>query len=92
VAYGRRVTEPDDSLDDLVLDLTVLAGVWADSTRVHRGRNEFTVDFVRRVPKPPGTLLVARAVASPIVGVELRDQLDEAWRGYTEWSMPGVGK
>jgi hypothetical protein len=31
---------------------------------------------------------VARAVVSPVVAVELRDQLDGAWRGYSEWSMP----
>jgi hypothetical protein len=33
-------------------------------------------------------VLVARAVVSPVVGLELRDQFDEVWRGYDEWSMP----
>ena len=82
------MSEPDDSFDDLVLDLTVLVGVSANSTRVHRGRNEFTIDFLRHVPDRSRPFLVARALVSPIVAVELRDQLDEAWRGYSEWSMP----
>ena len=86
------MSEADEPLDDLVLDLSVLVGVWADRTRVHRGRDEFTVDFVRQVPEPRGRVLVARAVVSPLVAVDLRDQLDDAWRGYSEWSMPGVGQ
>ena len=79
---------PEDSFDDSALDPVVLVGVWANSTRVHRGRDEFTVDFIRDVPERSRSVLVARAVVAPIVGLELRDQLDEAWRGYYEWSMP----
>ena len=84
----RRVSEPEDSSDDLVLDLAVLVGSWANSTRVYRGRDEFTVDFLRQVPDRPRSFLLVRAVISPVVAVEFRDQLDEAWRGYAEWSMP----
>jgi hypothetical protein len=62
--------------------------MWADSTRVHRGRDEFTIDFIRDVPAPRHRALVARAVLSPILAVELRDRLDDAWRAYSEWSMP----
>ena len=59
-------------------------------TYVYRGRGVFTIDFIREVPSPPQLLLVARAIALPHVAVDLRDQLDEAWRGYTEASMPGA--
>ena len=79
---------PDDFVDDSLADPAVLVGMWANSTRVHRGRNEFTIDFVRHVPEPSCRVLVARAIVAPIVAVELRDQLDEAWRGYYELSMP----
>ena len=82
------MSEPEDSFDDLVLDFGVLVGVSANSTRVHRGRDEITVDFLRQVPDRSRPFLIARALLSPIVAVELRDQLDEAWRGYSEWSMP----
>ena len=87
-AYARRVGEPEDSFDDLVLDLAVLVGISANTTRVHRGRDEFTVDFLRQVPDRSRPFLLARALISPVVAVELRDQLDEVWRGYSEWSMP----
>jgi hypothetical protein len=80
--------EHDDSLDDVVLDLSLLTGAWANSTRVLRGRDEITVDFLLRVPDRPQRILVARALVSPLVAVELRDQLDESWRDYSEWSMP----
>ena len=84
----RSVSEHDDSMGYLYTDPLVLVGVWADRTYVHRGRNEITVDFIRHVPDPPGRVLVARAVVSPHVAADLRDQLDEAWRGYSAWSMP----
>jgi hypothetical protein len=83
------VTEHDDYLEDLGSDPLLLAGVWADWTHVHRGRSVFTVDFVRRVPDPPGRLLVARTVVAPVVALELREQLDATWREYSGWSMPG---
>jgi len=82
------MSEPDNSFDDLVLDLAVLVGVSANATRVHRGRDEFSVDFLRHVPDRSRPVLVARALVSPVVAVELRDQLDDAWGGYSEWSMP----
>jgi len=82
------VSEPDDFADENLADLAVLVGVWANRTRVHRGRDEFTVDFIRDVPERSRSVLVARAVVSPVVGLELRDQLDEVWRHYYEWSMP----
>jgi len=78
---------PEDAFD-FSLDVTVLVGHWANSTRVYRGRDEFTIDFVRHVPAPVHRVLVARALLSPLLSVELRDQLDEAWREYSEWSMP----
>jgi len=82
------VSEPEDSFDDFALDSVVLVGVWGNRTRVHRGRDEFTVDFIRDIPERSRRVLVARAIVSPVAGLELRDQLDEAWRGYYEWSMP----
>jgi hypothetical protein len=82
------MSEPDDFADENLADPTVLVGAWANRTRVHRGRDEFTVDFIRDVPERSRGVLVARAVVSPVVGLELRDQLDEVWRGYHEWSMP----
>jgi len=83
------MNESDNSYEALVFDPTVLAGVWADSTRVHLGRDALTVDFIRDVPDPPGRVLVARAIVSPFVGAQLGDQLNEAWRSYYRWSMPG---
>ena len=82
------MSESEHPFDDLTLDPVVLVGVWANRTRVHRGQDEFTVDFIRDVPERSRGVLVARAVVSPVVGLELRDQLDEVWRGYYEWSMP----
>jgi len=82
------MSEPEDAFDDLVLDLAVLVGVSANATRVHRSRDEFTVDFLRQVPDRSRPFLLARALISPVVAVELRDQLDEEWRLYSEWSMP----
>jgi len=82
------MSERDDSYDDDALDPFVLVGSWANRTRVHRGRDEFTIDFIRNIPDPSRSVLVVRAIVAPIVGVELRDQLDAAWRGYHGWSMP----
>ena len=82
------MSEPEDSSDELFADLTVLVGVWANGTRVRRGRDEFTVDFLRHVPERSRHVLVARALVSPAVAFELRDQLEEALRSYSEWSMP----
>lgn len=87
--HDVAVSESEEFPEEAALDLVVLAGVWADATRVHRGRGEFTIDFVREVPRPPSYLLVARAIVAPVVAVDLRDQLDEAWRRYSDWSMPG---
>jgi hypothetical protein len=83
------VSEPEDYADETAFDLLVLTGVWADATLVHRGRAEFTIDFVRQLPRQSGRLLVARAIVAPAVAVDLRDQLDEAWQRYSDWSMPG---
>jgi len=82
------VSEPGDTFDDRVFDPAVVVGVWAGSTRVHRGRDEFTVDFVRHLPGEGRPVLVARSILAPIAAAELRDQLDEAWRGYYGWTMP----
>ena len=86
------MSESDAQLDNLYGDPYVLAGAWADWTHVHRGRNEFTIDFIRDVPAPPGLTLVARAIVAPVVAVELREQLDQILREYTGWSMPGVDR
>jgi len=82
------VSERDEPIDDFYVDPAVVVGVWANSTRVQRGRDEFTVDFRRHVPDPSRRFLVARALLSPAVAFELRDQLDGALQSYTEWSMP----
>jgi hypothetical protein len=82
------MNEPDEPLDDLAFDPVVLIGVWANSTQVHRGRDELTIDFIRRVPNRARPILVARALVAHVVAVELRDQLDDAWRVYYESSMP----
>jgi len=82
------MSEPDDSLDNLAFDPSVLVGVWANSTHVHRGRDELTIDFIRHVPNRTRPVLVARVLVAHVVAVELRDQLDDAWRSYYESSMP----
>ena len=78
-----------DAVPDFSSDWPILAGAWADLTEVHRGRGEFTIDFIREVPSPRGLLLVTRAIVSPHVALDLRDQLDETWQAYNQWSMPG---
>ena len=90
VAGYCALGQHDDSFEDVSGDWPVLVGVWADRTRVHRGRAEFNVDFIRDVPSPPERVLVARAIVSARAALDLRDQLDEAWRDYNRWSMPGV--
>jgi len=87
VRQNHVVSDSDDT-PDFSSDWPILAGVWADVTRVYRGRGEFTVDFLRHVPEPRGRLLVARAMVAPPVALDLRDQLDETWREYNRWSMP----
>jgi hypothetical protein len=76
---------------DVFYDATLLAGAWVDSTHVHRGHRELTLDFVRSVPLPAERVLVARVTMAPSVAMDLRDQLDQAWRSYSEWSMPEGG-
>jgi len=61
------VSEPHEPFDDYALDSIVLVGSWANRARVHRGRDEFTVDFIRDVPERSRHVLVARAVVAPIV-------------------------
>jgi hypothetical protein len=51
---GRTLDELDEtggSHDDVVLDPSVVVGTWANSSCVHRGRDELTIDFLRRVPE-----------------------------------------
>jgi hypothetical protein len=83
------VSDADDSRDDVVFDSAMLLGVWANGTRVVRHRDEFTIDFLRDVPELPRPALVARALIPPAAAFDLRDQLDEELRSYTELSMPG---
>lgn len=83
------MTEPDDTLDDLVFDPLLLLGTWANGTRVRHTRVEFTLDFLRDVHELPRRVLVARAVVPPVAAFDLRDHLDAALRSYTDWSMPG---
>ena len=83
------MSRSDDDFDEpfAYLDSLILAGHWADNTFVHRGRGELTIDFVRHIPEPRDRMLVARTIVAPWVGMDLRDQLDEAWRRYPEWPM-----
>lgn len=83
------VSDADDYRDDFVLDFALLLGVWANGTTVLRRRDEFTIDFFREVPEFSHPTLVARALISPVVAFDLRDQLDETLQSYTEFSMPG---
>jgi hypothetical protein len=84
----HAVSDPDDSLDDAVLDPAVLVGARCNSTRIHTARDEVTIDFLRHVPDTPRRFLVARALLSTFAAFGLRDQLDEALRGFTDLSMP----
>lgn len=82
--------EPEDSSGDIVFDPASTLGVWANVTRVLLGRDEFVIDFVRVLPEDSQQVRVARALVPPRVGGELLDQLEEAWRRYSDWSMPGA--
>ena len=83
-----EVSEPDDNADDFVLDTALVLGVWANGTNVLLRRDEITIDFLRDVPELPRALLVARALVPRRVAFDLRDQLDEILRSYTDHSMP----
>jgi hypothetical protein len=83
----HRSEEPFDTY----LDLSVLVGIRADTTVVHREGDTFTVDFIREVRAPGERILVARTLLSPSVALVLRDQVDRTWRAYSEWSMPEEG-
>jgi hypothetical protein len=85
--HDSAMDGPEDSFDELPEDVA-LPGIWANVTRVRVGRDEFTIDFLRQVPGDAQRFLVARAILSPVAGIDLRDQLDEAWRDYNDWSMP----
>jgi hypothetical protein len=83
-------SEPADAFD--YLDPAVLLGQWTDRTFVRRAPLIFTVDFVRDVPASAERFLVARMLMTPNAALDLRDQLDDAWRGYSEWSRPEEGR
>ena len=93
-ARSRRtlgaVSEAGNDRDHVVLDAALIVGMWANETRAHRGRDEITIDFRRRVPDAAEPFRVARMLMPPIAAVELRDQLDEVWRGYTQWPTDDV--
>jgi hypothetical protein len=76
--------EEPDAIDYTFVDPSVEVGQWANLTRARRGRDEVTLDFLRRVPDDPRPVLVARVLVPPLVAVELRDELDEIWRDYTD--------
>jgi hypothetical protein len=78
----------DEDPFDSHLDLTVLAGMWADETLVHRQQRALNIDFVRHAPSPQERILVARAILAPAVAFELQGQLAEILRMYPEWPMP----
>lgn len=81
------MSEPDD-MADFVLDHTLLLGTWTNGARVRLGRDEITIDFVRDVPELSPRVLVARLLAPPPAAYDLRDDLDELLRGYTDRAMP----
>ena len=80
--------EHSDEPFDTYFDPAVLLGQWTDRTLVHGGYAVFAIDFVRDVPVPFQRVLVARALVTPPLAADLRDQLDDAWRAYLETSMP----
>jgi hypothetical protein len=83
------VSDADDFRDDVVFDSAMLLGVWANATRVVRRREVFTIDFLRDVTELSRPVLVARALIPAVAAFDLRDQLGETLRSYTELSMPG---
>ncbi len=56
--------------------------------RARLSRDEITIDFLRDIPELPRPVLVARILAPPRAVFDLRDQLDEVLRRYTDRSMP----
>ena len=73
---------------DAYVDAAVVLGQWVDRTLVRRDPGIFTIDFVRHVPAPAERFLVARVLLTPPAALDLRDPLDDACRGYSEWSTP----
>ena len=84
------MSEVDDNRDDVVLDPALVVGTWANASHVRQGRDEITIDFLRRVPESSRLVRVGRMLVPPLVAVELRDQLDEIWRGYSGWPADDV--
>ena len=68
-----------------------LAGVWANSVEVIRGRHEFTLDFIRldHAERPPSRgVLVARVALSSSLMLVLLDLLQAHWAEYTTEVLP----
>lgn len=82
------MSEPENAFDDLIPDLSALIGVFVGRTRVNRERDGLRVDFLRDIPEAVRPVLVDRVIIPPVAAFELRDQLDEALRSYSEWYMP----
>ena len=68
-----------------------LAGVWANSVEVIRGRHEFTLDFFRldHAERPPSRgVLVARVALSSSLMLALLELLQAHWADYTAEVLP----
>lgn len=75
---------------NIVMPLTLKAGVWANSVRTSVSPYEFTLDFIRidYDRSPPDGILVARVSMAPTLVVLLMNSLQRTWEGYAEATLP----
>jgi hypothetical protein len=80
------MSEPDDSFHD-VLDLAVLVGVWRMPRACTVGETSSRSTSSAKFPIGPAPFSSLELFFLPSSWSSF-GKLDEAWRGYSEWSMP----
>jgi hypothetical protein len=83
--------EVQDEQIEIALDMSQMAGVWANFARVSHSQHEFTLDFVRldyATNQPRQGVVVARVSVSPLFITQLRAALDENWEQYARKALP----
>jgi hypothetical protein len=86
--------EPEEEAEQepaqVLLDVTQMAGVWANFARVTHSEHEFTLDFVRMdyAETPRKGIVVARVSVSPLFITQLIAALDDNWQKYAKKALP----
>jgi hypothetical protein len=76
---------------EIALDMSQMAGVWANFARVSHSQHEFTLDFVRldyATSQPQRGIVVARVSVSPLFITQLMAALGDNWEQYARKALP----